>query len=111
VQKLVGVEIERMSRLVEDMLLLAPAGEERFLRPGVVELRPFVRDLVQGLADVAPRRLTVGAMPDTLLEGDGDRLAPALRNLLRNAIAHTDAEGVVALDVEADAGRVALRGR
>jgi two-component system, OmpR family, sensor kinase len=93
------------------MLLLAPAGEERFLRPGVVELRPFVRDLVQGLADVAPRRLTVGAMPDTLLEGDGDRLAQALRNLLRNAIAHTDAEGVVALDVEADAGRVALRGR
>jgi two-component system, OmpR family, sensor kinase len=106
VQKLVAVEIERMSRLVDDMLLLAQAGEERFLRPGAIDLRPFVRDLVQGLADVAPRRLTVGATPDTLIEGDEDRLAQALRNLLRNAIAHTDADGVVELHVQGGAGRV-----
>src|SRR4051812_41492689 len=95
-----------MSRLVDDMPLLAQAGEEGFLRPGIVELRPFVRDLVEGLADVAPRRLRVGAIPDTLVEGDEDRLAQALRNLLRNAIAHTDADGLVALDVDAGDGRV-----
>ena len=43
VEKLVGVEVERMSRLVEDMLLLAQADEEEFLRPSVIELRPFVQ--------------------------------------------------------------------
>jgi two-component system, OmpR family, sensor kinase len=106
VQKLVGVEIDRMSRLVEDMLLLAQASEDGFLRPGVVELRPFVHDLVQGLADVAPRRLRVGPIPETLLEADEDRLAQALRNLLRNALAHTDPDGHVALGVEARDGRV-----
>jgi two-component system, OmpR family, sensor kinase len=106
VQKLVGVEIDRMGRLVEDMLLLAQAGAEGFLRPGIVELRPFVGDLVQGLADVAPRRVTVGAIPDVLLDADEDRLAQALRNLLRNAIAHTDADGTIALHVDAGDGRV-----
>ena len=37
-----AVEVERMSRLVEDMLLLAQAGEDGFLRPSVIELRPFL---------------------------------------------------------------------
>jgi two-component system, OmpR family, sensor kinase len=106
VQRLVGVEIDRMSRLVDDMLLLAQAGEEGFLRLGIVELRPFVRDLVQALADTAPRRLEVRAIPDALLEADEDRLAQAVRNLLRNAIAHTDAGGLVALGVEAGDGRL-----
>jgi two-component system, OmpR family, sensor kinase len=106
VEKLVAVEIDRMGRLVDDMLLLAQAGEEGFLRPGVVELRPFIRDLVRGLAHVAPPRLTGGAIPDTLLEADEDRLAQALRNLLGNALAHTDADGLVALHVDAEDGRV-----
>jgi signal transduction histidine kinase len=100
VQKLVGVEVERMSRLVEDMLLLARAGEEGFLRPSVIELRPFLLDLVRGLADAAPRRLEVGEIPELLIEGDEDRLAQALRNLLRNAIAHTPDTGAVHLGVE-----------
>ena len=69
-EKLVGVEVERMSRLVEDMLLLAQAGEEEFLRPSVIELRPFVQDLVRGLADVAPRRLVVHAIPEMLIEAE-----------------------------------------
>ena len=34
VEKLVALEVQRMSRLVEDMLLLAQAGEDGFLRPG-----------------------------------------------------------------------------
>jgi two-component system, OmpR family, sensor kinase len=106
VEKLVGVEVERMSRLVGDMLLLAQAGEDGFLRPSVVELRPFLTDLVRGLADAAPRRLQLGAIPELLVEADEDRLAQALRNLLQNAIAHTAQDGLVALGVEAADGRL-----
>ncbi|MGZ8633552.1 MAG: ATP-binding protein [Solirubrobacteraceae bacterium] len=106
VEKLVGLEVERMSRLVEDMLLLAQAGEDGFLRPSVVELRPFLTDLVRGLADAAPRRLELGAIPVLLVEADEDRLAQALRNLLQNAIAHTAQDGRVTLGVEAGDGRV-----
>jgi signal transduction histidine kinase len=106
VEKLVGLEIERMSRLVEDMLLLAQAGEDGFLRPSVFALRPFLRDLVRGLADAAPRRLELGAIPELLVEADEDRLAQALRNLLRNAIAHTAEDGLVELAVHAHDGRL-----
>jgi len=105
VEKLVAVEIERMSRLVEDMMLLAQADDAEFLRPSVIELRPFVLDLVRGLADVAPPRLAVGAVPELLIEADEDRLAQALRNLLRNAIAHTAEDGAVELGVETADGR------
>jgi two-component system, OmpR family, sensor kinase len=106
VEKLVGLEVQRMSRLVEDMLLLAQAGEDGFLRPAVIQLRPFLTDLVRGLADAAPRRLELGAIPELLIEADEGRLAQALRNLLRNAIAHTAENGVVELGVEADGGRL-----
>jgi signal transduction histidine kinase len=88
------------------MLLLAQAGEDGFLRPSVVELKPFLTDLVRGLADAAPRRLELAQIPDLLVEADEDRLAQALRNLLQNAIAHTPENGVVALAVEVGDGRV-----
>jgi signal transduction histidine kinase len=107
VEKLVGLEVDRMSRLVEDMLLLAQAGEDGFLRPSVVELRPFLVDLVRGLADAAPRRLELDdAIPELLVEADEDRLAQALRNLLANAIAHTAENGLIVLSVQAGEGRV-----
>ena len=106
VEKLVALEVQRMSRLVEDMLLLAQAGEEGFLRPGAIQLRPFLTDLVRGLADAGPRRLELGAIPELLVEADEGRLAQALRNLLRNAIAHTAENGVVELSVQVDGGRL-----
>jgi signal transduction histidine kinase len=100
VEKLVALEVERMSRLVEDMLLLAQAGEEGFLRPAVIELRPFITDLVRGMADAGARRLELGAISEVLVEADEGRLAQALRNLLRNAISHTSDSGLVRLGVE-----------
>ena len=106
VEKLVALEVQRMGRLVEDMLLLAQAGEDGFLRPGVIQLRPFLTDLVRGMADAGPRRLELGAIPELLIEADEGRLAQALRNLLRNAIAHTAENGLVELSVQADGGRL-----
>ena len=106
VEKLVAVEVQRMSRLVEDMLLLAQAGEDGFLRPGIIQLRPFLTDLVRGMADAGPRRLELGAIPEMLIEADEGRLAQALRNLLRNAIAHTAENGLVELSVQAEGGRL-----
>ena len=91
-----------MSRLVEDMLLLAQAGEDGFLRPAVIELRPFLTDLVRGPADVGAAAPRARRDPGAALDADEDRLAQALRNLLRNAIAHTADDG---------AGRARRRGR
>jgi two-component system, OmpR family, sensor kinase len=101
VERLVQAEITRISRLVDDMLLLAQAEQTDFLRAEPIDVRPFVSDLWDGVSLTADRRFEIGPVPAGQLEADPDRLAQAVRNLARNAIEHTDAEtGLVRLAVE-----------
>ncbi len=101
VERLVQAEIGRISRLVNDLLVLAQADRSGFLQPEPIELRGFVDDLWDGLSLTADRRFELGPVPDGILRADPDRLAQALRNLARNAIEHTaEGDGLVRLDVE-----------
>jgi two-component system OmpR family sensor kinase len=101
VERLVQKEITRITRLVEDMLVLAQADRDDFLRAEAVDLRPFVADLWDGLSLTADRRFELGPIPDGCLEADPDRLAQAIRNLARNAIEHTEeGSGLVRLEVD-----------
>ena len=100
VERLVRAEITRISRLVDDLLVLAQAERTDFLRVESIDLRPFVTDLWDGLSLTAERRFELGTVVDGTLQADPDRLAQALRNLARNAIEHTDErDGLVRLDV------------
>jgi signal transduction histidine kinase len=100
VERLVRAEITRISRLVDDLLVLAQAERTDFLRLELVDLRPFVTDLWDGLTLTAERRFELGTIVDGSLRADPDRLAQALRNLARNAIEHTaQPDGLVRLDV------------
>jgi signal transduction histidine kinase len=100
VERLVQAEITRISRLVDDLLLLVQSEQVDFLRAEPIELRSFVEDLWDGLSLTADRRFELGPMPDGTLRADPDRLAQALRNLAGNAIAHTDEHsGLVRLEV------------
>ena len=101
VERLVQAEIARVTRLVDDLLVLAKAEQTQFLRLEPIELEPFVEELWSGTTLLAPRRYELGGVPAGTLLADPDRLAQALRNLLSNAIAHTASEqGLVRLDVE-----------
>ena len=94
-------EIMRVSRLVDDLLLLAQAEHRGFLRPDRVALTPFVEQLWDGISLTAERRFELGAVPAGTLVADPDRLAQALRNLAGNAIRHTaDGDGLVRLEVD-----------
>jgi two-component system, OmpR family, sensor kinase len=102
VEQLVGAEVSRISRLVDDLLLLARSEETAFLRVEAVELEPFVTELWDGFTLFEQtRRFELGPVPEGRLRADPDRLAQALRNLVANAIAHTEPErGRVLLHVE-----------
>jgi signal transduction histidine kinase len=94
-------EITRISRLVDDLLLLAQAEHTDFLRPERIDLPTFVQQLWDGISLTAERRFELGRVPAGTLRADPDRLAQALNNLARNAIAQTkDGSGLVALEVD-----------
>jgi signal transduction histidine kinase len=101
VERLVQAEITRLSRLVDDLLILTQAERTDFLREEPVDLRPFVSELWDGLSLTAERRFELGSVPEGTLESDPDRVAQAVRNLARNAIEHTaDETGLVRLEVD-----------
>jgi two-component system OmpR family sensor kinase len=105
VERLLQAEIARISRLVNDLLLLAKTEQIEFLRVESIDLPVYVGELWDGMSLLASRRFELGPVPRGTLRADPDRLAQALRNLLRNAIDHTAPEqGLVRMRVQALAG-------
>jgi two-component system, OmpR family, sensor kinase len=104
-QQIVGAEVARTSRLVDDMLLLIRADHEDFLRRRPIDLPAFIDDLWVTTTRGHERRLQLDPIPDGTLDGDPDRLAQALRNLIDNALTHTSApDGLVRLSVRREHG-------
>jgi two-component system, OmpR family, sensor kinase len=100
VERLMQAEISRLTRLVEDLLLLAQSDRGDFLHRTDLALDELVTELWDGLSLTAERDFEIGAMAHTVINADPDRLAQALRNLGRNAIAHTSPpDGLVRVDV------------
>jgi signal transduction histidine kinase len=108
VERLVRIEILRMERLVDDLLVLARADEREFLRLRLVDLPPFAEELLEGARPTAERHFELGPMADGMVNADPDRLAQALRNLIRNAIEYTSDGGLVRLTGSAAGDRVTL---
>ncbi len=95
-------ESERMSVLVEDLLLLARLDEGRPLEREAVDLDRVVGDAVETARAVDPDRpLTLASEPVQVL-GDAERLRQIIDNLLSNARAHTPPETPVSVSVGRD---------
>jgi signal transduction histidine kinase len=108
VQRIVSAEVGRTTRLVEDLLLLARSEQREFVSRQAVDLPSFMEDLWHTTTAGVNRRLELGPVPEGEVDGDPDRLAQALRNIIDNAIAHTsEPDGHIALHTEAlPGGRV-----
>jgi signal transduction histidine kinase len=100
VERLLQAELARVSRLVDELLLLAQSERPDFLKPEPVDLADLANELWDGLSLTAARDFQVGTLAPVTIVADPDRLAQALRNLARNAITHTRGPaGVVRIDV------------
>jgi two-component system OmpR family sensor kinase len=84
-------ELGRMSRLVDDMLVLARAEAGELIHPQAIELESYIEDLERDLPLFGERDFHVEGPRHGTLVADADRLSQVLRNLVKNAVSHTEA--------------------
>jgi two-component system OmpR family sensor kinase len=92
-------EAERMSALVDDLLLLARLDEGRPLERKPVDLAAVVGEAVDAARVVGPERPIELAVEPATVTGDEARLRQVLDNLLANARAHTPAATPVSIEL------------
>lgn len=88
---LVTDELDRMSRIVDDLLDLAKAEQPDFIQIGPIDLGEFTNDLVAKATALDDREWVVEAVDHVVVEGDRHRLNQAMMNLIRNAVEHSPA--------------------
>ena len=81
--------LDELDRLVGDMLTLASAEAGQLVEPETIELDEFFEDLRRDLPLFGERAFRIQAVEGTL-QADPDRLTQVLRNLVRNAVTHTN---------------------
>ncbi|MQA73536.1 MAG: HAMP domain-containing protein [Solirubrobacterales bacterium] len=82
-------ELDRMSRYVDDLLLLTKAPRPDFLRPGPVDLDLFTHDLFAKARSLGERDWRLEGAAVGIVVADADRVTQAMMNLAENAVRHT----------------------
>jgi two-component system OmpR family sensor kinase len=90
-------ELDRMSRIVEDLLILAKAEQPDFLVSEVVEVADFTTDVIVKARALTDREWHMDACASGEIAADRQRLTQAMLNLARNAHEHTPPDAEVAI--------------
>jgi two-component system OmpR family sensor kinase len=106
--ELVADELDRMGRLVNDLLLLARASRPDFLEPQTIDLDDLTRELFAKASALAERDWRLGSVGSGRIVADRQRLTQALMNLSQNAVAHTREGDAVELGSALATGSVRL---
>ncbi len=104
----------RLSRLVEDLMLLSRLEAREFtLRPEPVDLRAHLKEIAEafrGRADAAHVRLTTDLADVGDVITDADRVGQVLGNLIENALRYTPESGEVTIGLHrGDGDRLVVR--
>lgn len=105
---LITNEIDRMNRMVEDLLTLARAERPDFLTPEPVDLEMWTHDMLRKASMLCGRTWELEACASGVLWADSQRLTQAIMQLAENACQHTDATAAVRIGSEVDGGFVRL---
>lgn len=90
-------EVDRMQRLVDDLLLLANAGRPDFLRKEPVPMTDFLHQVMEKVHVLADRNWVIDDTVDCVVDADPQRLTQALAQLVANAVKYTGPDATIAL--------------
>ena len=105
---LVTDELDRMSRIVDDLIVLAKAEQPDFLALGPVDVADLTVEVAAKARALGRRQWTVAEVAETVILADGQRLTQALLQLAANAVQHTGDGDRIAIGSTTSGGRVRL---
>ncbi|WP_068402487.1 sensor histidine kinase [Kribbia dieselivorans] len=86
---LVTTELDRMGRIVADMLLLAKAERPDYIRPEPTNLADLTIDIDAKVAALGDRQWVLGHVAEGVASVDAERVTQAVIQLAQNAVQHT----------------------
>ena len=108
-----GAQARRLSRLVDDMLVLARADAGAYpLQPVTLYLDDVVEECRRAVGLIASARgvtVRTHGPSDVSIRGDEELLRRLILNLLQNAIQHSPSGGVVSVEIAPNGSRVYVR--
>lgn len=101
-------ELDRMQRLVDDLVTLATADRPDFVRPAPVDVGRLTDDVQEKARGLGERRFVVVSRADVTVRLDAQRITQAWLQLLANAVRFSAPGSTVRLGSEVAAGRLLL---
>ena len=101
-------EIDRMSRLVGDLILLAKHDRPDFLTPAAVSVERLTHTLLTKARALADRKWSLDGAGEGVAHLDEQRVTQAVLQLADNAVKHTEPGAVIALGSAVADGWVSL---
>ena len=96
-------ELDRMNRLVEDLVLLAKAERPDFLQIETIDLTTFITELFSKLQTLGERNWHLdNQILSGKMTGDSQRITQAIINLTNNAVQHTVVDSLIVFGAKLD---------
>lgn len=89
---LVNSELDRMSRMVEDLLILARSETPDFISAHPVDLYEFMQQMQVKVSGLVGREVALEKAEPGVFFADSQRLTQAVTNLVRNSVEHGGAD-------------------
>jgi two-component system OmpR family sensor kinase len=97
-------ELDRMQRLVDDLLLLAKARRPDFVRPAPHDVDEILVGVLERVTPLGQRAWTIEGEQVGVRTLDRQRIVQALVQLVANALRFTEEGGVIALGASSEPG-------
>ncbi|WP_293338070.1 ATP-binding protein [Microcoleus sp. CAWBG58] len=94
---LVMDELDRMSRFVDDLVVLAKVEQPDFLQLETVDVGALTEELFAKAKALGNRNWELDAAGKSRIVADRQRITQAVMNLAQNAVQHTESEDAIAI--------------